>query len=951
MSQSLSGTTGQMRVLLKSANKKIFRALLSIASAALLIRIIGMLNQIVVTARFGEGAAMDAYFVASVLPIMVSQLLGGTIEASVIPAYARVRSRGTAEQKSVLFSTVLNLVIVTTVLLTLVMFLFRDQMIFVSAPALDAFRVNIASNLVFIIYPVLALMTIIGFLECILNTEGQFGWPSYAGLIVPITTGVLVLFFGKSQGVVMLCIGMIVGLCLQLVAFILRTRRLHIVYRPIIHLRNPDIQLILIAAWPAFLGATISQASLFIDQIFASFLSTGNISALNYALKLNSVAVGVVFMSAGRAALPYLSQQAAIRDMKAFRGTLHLYSWVVGLGTLIFSVLMLFLAHPIIQILFQHGAFTAADTDRTAWTFIGFVVGLVPMSFNFVATRAFSALGKNRVLVLLSVFNVLANALFDGIFAHFWQSEGIALATSAVYFGTMFILYFLLCRTVGNIAILSMPPEIRAFLKKFDRLGLILLRTCIVIGVFTAGIMGIIINDVYTLRISLGSVVMLVFLRYRIALLISWMVLDAFIGSSLAFFGGNNIDTALTVPTILLLAIVPVAVAFKRFPALGVFSLFLVWVFASISISTLGLGAFLTTWMLYIDCLVVCILTIHVLTTRRRVMILIDTILLVAQFVALYGIYGYFTHQNGIIDVTTYLFRIFSIFASSPTLGLYLSIMLPLMIFRTVTLRGFMRLLGLMGIVVLLACLILTLSRSAFICVPLSILLMVFLLPSRKLKAAVFGGIVVLSLAVVMLATIGNLPIFDRFFNQDILTLNNRTYLWQALLDHFDPTQLLGNGLGASNILLNNLQVGYRGVIAVTPHNLFLETLYDHGIIGLSLLLLVFITIGINLVKGLRKATGEHRVLYAASLAVLVNVFIQGFDSNDLWMQSIHLYFWVIMALPFVSYWPSARGGPAYGGEVEGEDTSMENTFPQVETPQAQMGRQFRQPVEQLHHV
>src|SRR5712692_339825 len=65
MSQSLSGTTGQMRVLLKSANTKIFRALLSIASAALLIRVMGMFNQIIVTARFGEGATMDAYFEAS----------------------------------------------------------------------------------------------------------------------------------------------------------------------------------------------------------------------------------------------------------------------------------------------------------------------------------------------------------------------------------------------------------------------------------------------------------------------------------------------------------------------------------------------------------------------------------------------------------------------------------------------------------------------------------------------------------------------------------------------------------------------------------------------------------------------------------------------------------------------------------------------------------------------
>ena len=942
MSQSCSGTTGQMRVVLKSANKRIFRALLSIASAALLIRVIGMLNQVVVTARFGEGAAMDAYFVASVLPLMVAQLLGGTIEASVIPVYARVRSRGTAEQKSVLFSTVLNLVVITTVILTLVMLLLRNQMIFVSAPALDAFRVTIASNLTFIIYPVLLLMTVIGFLECILNTEGQFGWPSYAGLVVPLATGVFVLFFGKSQGVAMLCIGMIVGLCLQLVIFILRIRRLHLVYRPTIHLRNPDIRFILIAAWPAFLGATISQASPFIDQIFASFLSTGNISALNYALKLNSVPTGVIFMSVGRAALPYLSQQAAIRDMKAFRGTLHLYAWIVGLGTLVLSILMLFLAHPIIQLLFQHGAFTAADTDRTAWTFTGFAVGLAPMSFNFIATRAFSALGKNRVLVLLSIYNVIANALFDGIFAHFWQSEGIALATSTVYFGAMFILYFMLCRTVGNIAIFSMPPEIKTFLKKFDRLGLIVLRTCIVIAVFTAGILGIIINDVYTLRISLGSVVMLAFLRYRMALLISWMIIDAFIGSTLAFFSGNNIDTALTVPTVLLLAVVPMTMAFKRFPALNIFLLFLVWVFASIGISQIGVGKFLTAWTLYVDCLVVCILAIHLLTTRRRVMLLIDSILLVAQFIALYAIYSYVTHQNGVIDPTTYLFRTFSIFGASPTLALYLSVVIPLMIFRMITLRSFMRLVGLIGIGVLLTGLVFTYSRSAFICVPLSILLMVFFLPSRRLKAALFGGMLVLALATVLLATIGNVPIFDRFFNQDILTLNNRTYLWQALLDHFDPMQLLGNGLGASNLLLNTLQVGYRGVIATTPHNLFLETLYDHGIIGLSLLVLVFITLAINLFKGLRKASGEHRVLYATSLAVLVSVFIQGFESNDLWIQSIHLYFWIIMALPFVSYW--------FPLEAEArQDTSMDDTIPQLKP--VQPVRQFRQPAEQLYRA
>src|SRR5437588_1697469 len=103
MTQSLSGTsgtTGQMRVLLKSANKHIFRALLSLASAALLIRVMGMFNQIVISARFGLGSATDAYFVASLVPLLIADLIAGAVEYSVIPVFIRIRSQQGRKQAS-----------------------------------------------------------------------------------------------------------------------------------------------------------------------------------------------------------------------------------------------------------------------------------------------------------------------------------------------------------------------------------------------------------------------------------------------------------------------------------------------------------------------------------------------------------------------------------------------------------------------------------------------------------------------------------------------------------------------------------------------------------------------------------------------------------------------------------------------------------------------------------
>ena len=936
MTQSFSGTTGQMAAIaVKSANTKIFRALMSIASAALLIRIMGIVNQVIVTDRFGEGAAMDAYIIASTLPLLIAQLINGTVQITVIPMYTRIRTRGRKEEASRLFSSLLNLALLGSAALTACMLLFHTGVIHLSAPALDPLRVQLASNLSLIIYPVLLLMVVIGFLECILNAEGQFGWPAYAGLLVPLITALLVFALGKSQGVVMLCVGMLIGLLFQLGIFILRIRKAGITYRPVLELRNPALRAVCIAAWPALLASFISQISPLTDQVFASFLSVGSISALSYALKLNSVPIGVIFASVGRAALPYLAKQAGIHDVQGLKKTLHLYIWVVGLGTTALSILIVLLAHPLVQILFQRGAFSADDTNRTAITLVGFTIGLVPMSVIFILTQAFSALGKTRILLLMSIYNVIANAVFDYIFAYFWQSQGIALATSMMYFGGMFIEFALLQHILGPLNMLTPPIEVKRMLHKFFNLPFfsqLLIRIVVATLVFALGIFGILVNASYTLRISLGSGVVLLFLRYRYMLLLAWAVINVFIGSSLPFFNGNNLDTGLTLPTLLLLACFPIGQIFKRMPALCVLLLYLLWVLASITISTLTIGTFLTSWLLLLDYLAVGVLTIAVCTTQQRLLRLIDATLLIALFIAGYGVYSYLTRQNGVFDPTTGLFRTFSIFGSAPTCGLFFSIIIPLAFFRLLTLRGFKIVVGLSVIGFLLLGLVLTFARSAFITIPVSIVIMACFLPSRKMKMSLFSCIFAFGIIVLLIAAVGNVPIFDRFFNQDIGTLNGRTYLWQAVLQHFDPWKLLGNGFHASDLLLANLKVGYGGafggVIATNTQNLYITALYDHGIIGLCLLILLFLSLLSNIIKGIRTTNGQQRMLFATALATFLSMIVQSYASSDIWISAIGIYFWIIMALPFVHLWlpqqPTATETEIYAADISETETRKE---------------------------
>jgi len=484
----------------------------------------------------------------------------------------------------------------------------------------------------------------------------------------------------------------------------------------------------------------------------------------------------------------------------------------------------------------------------------------------------------------------------------------------------------MLRRLIGKLDILTPPPDLlRVMLDMGSSFGIPysvrqrIVRVGIMIAVFAAGVVGVYWNSLYTVRAALGSLILLAFLRYRYALVIVWVMLDVLIGSTLRIFNGNNLDTGLTAATLLLMICMPIKQTFKRMPALAILLVYLVWVLAGISISPVGTGPFLTEWTLILDCVAIGVLTINVLTTRQHLLKLIDALLIVATFVSLYGIYGYFTRHNGVVDPTTSLFRIFSVFSAAPPLALFLSIVIPPAVYRASTLHGFKRLGVSILVFILLVALTLTFARSAFICVALSVIIAILFLPSRKMKIGLLAGVLVSG--VVLLTTTGNVSIFSRFFNQDLVTLNGRTYLWQALFGQFDPAQLLGHGLGAAKVFLENMQVGYGAVIATAPSNLFVGALYDNGIIGLTLLTLLFIVLGVSLISGLRKTTGEQRVLFIMALVVLVNVIVQSFEQDDFWAQSIGIYFWIVMALPFAVCWSTTKQSSRTNKEALDEAT------------------------------
>jgi putative peptidoglycan lipid II flippase len=181
---------------------------------------------------------------------------------------------------------------------------------------------------------------------------------------------------------------------------------------------------------PATLGSAGTQVALFADTIIASFLTTGALSALYYADRLNQLPIGVIGIAVGTVLLPEMSKRLAADDEA---GAHHSQNRAVEL-TLLLSVpcVVAFLMVPelIMRGLFTRGAFTTADAQAAAATLAAYALGLLPFVLLRNATITFLARGDTVTPVKALAVSVAVNVALKVALMGPLAQVGLALATA-----------------------------------------------------------------------------------------------------------------------------------------------------------------------------------------------------------------------------------------------------------------------------------------------------------------------------------------------------------------------------------------------------------------------------------------------------------------------------------------------------------------------------------------
>ncbi|MCC6537137.1 MAG: murein biosynthesis integral membrane protein MurJ [Bryobacterales bacterium] len=437
--------------------------------AVMFSRITGLLREQVMAWQFGTGMDFEAYRLGFTLPNLTRDLFAeGALSSAFVPTFTEYLATKGKEEAARLANLVATAVVLLVGLICLLGWWFAPQLVdlFGSGFRQTPGKHELAVHMARIMFPFLLLVALAAQAMGILNACNQFGIPALASSlfnVISVGSG-LILGVGLGpwlgiQPIEGMAWGVLLGGAGQLLWQVPSLLQKGFSFRPMWDTTHPGLRQIFRMMGPAILGSAAVNINLAVNLNFASMVvdaergANGPMSWLNYAFRFIHLPIGVFGVAVASATVPSITRSLASGNTDEFRRTLSRSLGVVLLMSLPSAVGLYALGKDIVRMVYQHGRFTANDTEQTAFAMSCYAIGLVGYAGAKVLTPAFYALKDSRTPMLLSFSSIVVNYAAAWAMMRFTRlgHAGLALTTSVVATFSFLGLLWLLRQRVGSI--------------------------------------------------------------------------------------------------------------------------------------------------------------------------------------------------------------------------------------------------------------------------------------------------------------------------------------------------------------------------------------------------------------------------------------------------------------------------------------------------------------------
>jgi putative peptidoglycan lipid II flippase len=429
------------------------QSILTVSAGTLASRLLGFARDAMVAALLGAGPVADAFLVAFQLVNVIRRLLSeGALNAALVPAWLRVRDTAGAVAAAAFAGRVLGTISLAMVIAAAILGFAMPLVIAALAPGFAGHAtLQLAVDYSRLMLPYLAFAGPVTVMMGLLNAQHHFALAAFSPLLfnlalIAVMAALLVRSFDASDAAVMMAGTVGVAGLLQLL--VLALRRGASLATPLHLALDAEMRGFLGKAVPGMVANSAPQLLIVAGAIIASS-SPSAVSWLYFANRLIELPLGIVGVAMGTVLVPQLTQAVRGDDHKAVveaesRGL----ELAIGLA-LPATLGLIVLSRPIVHLLFEHGAFTAADTAATARALALLGLGLPAHVLVKALSPAFFARDNTHTPLLATLTGlavaVLAALLLQpwfgtaGIAASIalaaWSCAGVLMARSAAAFG------------------------------------------------------------------------------------------------------------------------------------------------------------------------------------------------------------------------------------------------------------------------------------------------------------------------------------------------------------------------------------------------------------------------------------------------------------------------------------------------------------------------------------
>jgi putative peptidoglycan lipid II flippase len=390
---------------------RISAAALLLATSVLLSRVLGYAREALLAYRVGAGPATDAFYAAFQIPDLLNHLLaGGALSIAFLPLYTKHLARGDAAAADNLLATVLGTLTAVAIAATALLWWWAEPLIALQFPRFDPPTQALTAHLTRIVLPAQVFFVVGGIINATLFAHGRFGAAALAPLLYNggIIAGGVLLASYVTAGVEGFAWGALGGAILGPFLAPLLYARSRVRLRARVAPFDRVFLGYLVIAAPLIFGQTLLTVDEWYQRWFGALLGAGAVSHLSYARRLMLVPVAVIGQAIAAAALPTLARlfaegrRAELNDtvLRTLQGGLAL-TLLIAAGTFA-------LARPLVQVVYQRGAFGPADTAAVAAILAVLALAIPAWVVQQIIVRAFYARADTWRPMLLGTAVALA---------------------------------------------------------------------------------------------------------------------------------------------------------------------------------------------------------------------------------------------------------------------------------------------------------------------------------------------------------------------------------------------------------------------------------------------------------------------------------------------------------------------------------------------------------------